>query len=93
MKEHIRNEKILEAMRSFLLGVHVNWEEKIKESDWEEIFTLSTRHQILPMVYEAVYSCPAFSSIKKDTTANTPSRKHRIRQNSIPQNTYKQISP
>lgn len=67
MKEHIRNEKILEAMRSFLLGVHVNWEEKIKESDWEEIFTLSMRHQILPMVYEAVYSCPAFSSIKKES--------------------------
>lgn len=56
------SEKMLEAMKCFLNGEKVLWEEGVSPRQWEELFVLSAHHQILPMVYEAVYSCPAFAS-------------------------------
>lgn len=63
MEQHKRNEKMLEALRCFLDGKKVTWDEKMTDEEWADFFSLSMHHQILPMVYEAVYTCPAFSSV------------------------------
>lgn len=66
MDKHTRNEKMLEAVRCFLDGRKVEWDEEITEEEWGEFFSLCMHHQILPMAYEAVYTCPAFGSMSPD---------------------------
>ncbi len=66
MEKRTRNEKMLEALRSFLEGRKVAWDGMITTEEWEDLFRLSMHHQILPMVYEAVYTCPAFASMPQD---------------------------
>jgi hypothetical protein len=63
MDQQMRNAKMLEALRCFLNGERVSWDEEITEAEWEDFFSLCMHHQILPMVYEAVYACPAFASV------------------------------
>lgn len=53
---------MLEAFRCFVSGRSVTWEQELPAEDWAELFRLSQHHQILPMVYDAVYPCPAFRS-------------------------------
>ena len=59
--------KMLEALQYFLDGRKVGWEDGFSAEDWKEFFTLCQHHQILPMIYEAVYSCPAFASCAPET--------------------------
>lgn len=61
-----RNERMLEAIRCFLNGKKVEWQEDITEEEWMELFGLSQQHQVLPMVYETVYSCPAFRTVSAE---------------------------
>lgn len=56
------SEKMLEAFRCFLKGENVSWKDDMSAEDWAELFRLCRHHQILPMVYEAVYGCPAFAA-------------------------------
>lgn len=63
MKENARNERMLEAVRCFLNGKKADWREDISGEEWMELFRLSQQHQVLPMVYETVYSCPAFHTV------------------------------
>lgn len=56
------SEKMLEAFRCFLKGENVSWKDDMSAEDWAELFRLCQHHQILPMVYEAVYGCPAFAA-------------------------------
>lgn len=56
------SEKMLEAFRCFLNGEKVKWEDGMSAEDWQTLFRLCQHHQILPMIYDAVYSCPAFSA-------------------------------
>ena len=49
------SEKMLEAFRCFLKGENVSWKDDMSAEDWAELFRLCQHHQILPMVYEAVY--------------------------------------
>lgn len=58
----IIQEKMLEALRCFLNGTKTDWQDGLSAGDWAALFKLSSQHQILPMIFEAVYSCPAFSS-------------------------------
>ena len=63
MEENARNERMLQAIHCSLNGTRVDWQEGLSEEDWMELFILSRQHQVLPMVYEAVWSCPAFGSL------------------------------
>lgn len=54
--------RMLEALRCSLNGEKVTWEDGPAAQDWAELFRLCRHHQILPMIYDAVYSCPAFQS-------------------------------
>lgn len=54
----------LEALRAALRNTSVDWtgERKISQEDWPALFQMADRHHVLPMIYEAVYSCPAAAS-------------------------------
>ena len=56
------SEKMLEAMKCFLNGEKVLWKDGMDADSWSELFRLSQHHQILPMIYDAVYACPAFGT-------------------------------
>jgi len=49
----------LEAVRAALKNESVNWDMEISRSEWEQILKLAEAHRMLPMVFQAVYSCPA----------------------------------
>ena len=56
------NRLFLEALRASLRGERVQWEEPLNTQDWAALFQLAQAHQVLPMVYEAVYASPAAKS-------------------------------
>ena len=66
MKLNAISEKMLEALRCFLNGEKVMWEDGLSAEDWTELFRLCQHHQILPMIYDTVYACPAFASCPPD---------------------------
>lgn len=35
------------------------WEREISPQEWQELFSMAQKHQILPMIYGAVYQCPS----------------------------------
>ena len=51
--------RFLEALGASLQGDRVNWDGEITQQEWAELFKLAHDHQVLPMIFEAVYSCPA----------------------------------
>jgi len=53
------NTRFLEALGASLSGVHVDWDAEIPQQEWAALFKLAHNHQVLPMIFEAVYSCPA----------------------------------
>lgn len=63
MERKIRNEKLLEAVRFYFNNEKVNWEEEWTEEEWIEFFKLSSEQQVLPMIYDTVYECPAFQKM------------------------------
>ena len=55
-----RVEKLfLEAMKASLNNSQVSWDEELEPQDWLFLFRLAEIHHVLPLVYEAVYNCPA----------------------------------
>lgn len=52
-------ELFLEALGASLSGKQVAWDMDLKQEDWTALFTLAQEQQTLPMVFEAVYACPA----------------------------------
>ena len=49
----------LQALKAALKNEQVPWEEELESGEWEALFHLADMHHVLPMVYEAVYACPA----------------------------------
>lgn len=49
----------LEAMKASLNNSQVSWDEELEPQDWLFLFRLAEIHHVLPLVYEAVYNCPA----------------------------------
>ena len=52
----------LEALGASLRDARVDWEMELTQENWAELFQLAQAHHVLPMVYEAVYACPAVRS-------------------------------
>ncbi|MDY3763440.1 MAG: nucleotidyltransferase family protein [Candidatus Ventricola sp.] len=52
----------LEALAASLRGERVQWENPLETQDWAALFQLAQAHHVLPMIFEAVYACPAASS-------------------------------
>lgn len=55
----VKRELFLPALKAALENKKVTWEEEITPQEWRELFSVAGTHHVLPMVYEAVYSCPA----------------------------------
>lgn len=55
----MRKELFLEALKASLKNEQVSWEREIPSDEWEQLFRMAKQHHILPMIYEAVYCCPA----------------------------------
>lgn len=49
----------LQAVKASVEDKQVQWEDKLPPEEWLAFFQLAEAHHVLPMVYEAVYSCPA----------------------------------
>lgn len=50
----------LEALKSSLKNESVKWDtEDLQTKDWISLFQLAELHHVLPMIYEAIYNCPA----------------------------------
>lgn len=49
----------LEALRASLKNEKVNWETPMPEKDWCKLFRIAESHHVLPLIYEAVFRCPA----------------------------------
>ncbi len=67
MEKRAINEKMLEALCCFLNGEKVMWEDGVSAEDWQMLFRLCQYHQILPMIYDTVYACPAFQTCPQET--------------------------
>ena len=52
----------LEALNASLHGERVRWENPLSAQDWAALFGLAQEHQVLPMIFEAAYACPAAQS-------------------------------
>ena len=52
----------LEALGASLRDARVDWEMELTQENWAELFRLAQAHHVLPMIYEAVYACPAVRS-------------------------------
>ena len=53
------NPMLLEALAAGLRGERVQWENPLEAQDWAALLKLAQAHHVLPMVFEAVYACPA----------------------------------
>ena len=68
-------ELFLQAMRASLENKKVDWEAALETEQWLALFQMAEIHNVLPLIYDAVYSCPAarktegefFAPIKRRT--------------------------
>lgn len=56
------NSLFLEALAVSLRGERVQWENPLSAQDWAALFQMAQTHHVLPMIFEAVYACPAARS-------------------------------
>ena len=57
MKKEVYN-KFLEALGASLKQETVAWTD-MTDDEWKALFRLAKKQQVLPMIYQAVYACPA----------------------------------
>ena len=74
MEKEMKNRKFLEALRLYLAGQKANWNETWTEGEWIEFFKLCEEQQVLPMIYDTVYTCPAFQTLQQGTVQMIKSR-------------------
>lgn len=49
----------LQALKASLQKEQVTWEKELEPREWLELFQTAQKHHVLPMIYEAVFRCPA----------------------------------
>lgn len=54
--------KVLQALQAHLRMEKVDWSEEISKAEWVSFFRLAAIQKILPMVFDAVYLCPALTA-------------------------------
>ena len=65
----------LQAFKASLQKKTVDWERELTPQQWQGLFAAASAHHVLPMIYEAVFSCPSaekadpqiFAAAKKQT--------------------------
>ena len=69
----------LEALKASLNNTTVTWTTALTNEEWQSLFALAESHKVLPLIFDAVYSCPAavaaegqlFAAIKRRTLTLT----------------------
>lgn len=56
----------LKALKASLQSEKVSWDQEISKEEWNALFLLSQKHQVLPMIYEAVYDCPSVQVLEPE---------------------------
>ena len=52
-------ELFLQALKAALENKKVSWDDELEAQEWLALFHLAEVHNVLPLIYDAVYSCPA----------------------------------
>ncbi|MDD6212403.1 MAG: nucleotidyltransferase family protein [Clostridiales bacterium] len=55
----IKRDCFLPALKAALKNERVSWTEELESQDWAELFRIAAEHKVLPLIYQAVYDCPA----------------------------------
>lgn len=59
-----RQERLfLEAMKAALQDQSVEWDQRVSAQTIKQVLELAQMHHVLPMVFEAVYSCPGAAAL------------------------------
>ena len=59
----------LEAMKAALQDRSVDWDAGVSAQELKQVLTLGQMHHVLPMIFEAVYSCPAAAALDPELVA------------------------
>ena len=59
----------LQALNAALRNEAVTWDGEIPPETWAELLRLAEAHKVLPMIFQAVYACPAAASIPPELIA------------------------
>ena len=65
----IIHQLFLEALKASLQKRSVSWSFEISDLQWQQIFKMAYAHHILPMIYDAVYNCPAICRMDPEMLA------------------------
>lgn len=60
---------LLQALKAALEQRTVDWETEISREDWNGLLSLARIHRVLPLVYQAVYDCPAARAMPPELKA------------------------
>lgn len=66
----VRIDMFLPALRAALKNEKVSWEQELEPQVWVELFRVAVKHRVLPMIYEAIYDCPAARKIEPQILAS-----------------------
>lgn len=69
---------LLQALKASLLNKKVEWDEETSQEEWLRLFRQAEVHHILPLIYDAVYSCPAAKRL--DPSFLTPFKRRTVQQ-------------
>lgn len=59
----------LQALKASLRNRKAEWTHEMTVEDWDFLFRLANIHNVVPMIYEAVYSCESAKSMPAEMTA------------------------
>ncbi len=59
-------ELFLQAVRASLENKKTDWETELETEQWLALFQMAEIHNVLPLIYDAVYSCPAARKTEGD---------------------------
>ena len=68
----------LQALKAALSNETITWDREITPETWGELLRLAETHRVLPMIFQAVYACPAASSIPPALFADCRSKVRRL---------------
>lgn len=60
------NQLFLEAVGVAMKNEQVNWAEEISLAQWEQLLETAEAHKVLPMVYQAIFRCPAAAAMPQE---------------------------
>lgn len=72
------NKMLLQALKASMCNKKVCWNFEIQPEEWMGLFHQAETHHILPMIYDAVYDCPAAKQM--DASFFVPFKKKTVQQ-------------